>query len=426
MYRLKCLHINTLIFICTLFVFISSAPGQTKFYTKRVSNELRNGPANYYPLIGVVPQNTVFTGIKNEDGWSQILLDANLAKLLETHLTTAWISKNCLIDKPLEQRPQLRISTKVGTPSSVAAAIRGFALRFKKTSVKNVDALLEKDHPFFTNEEYRDFVNEGGSKPMAVSGQGLREKYAGFFNEYDASFNESIVGFNIAAEISSRGVVENPPLQKYLNLLGTNILHQSNAYDRYFRIYILKSSKPEAFSTPGGIVFVSLGLIRACTSEAELGAVIAHEMIHVILHHGVKELQERSQKIRAEEAFAELDEATGNVADSTEAGLEEYMQEAYDSAVKPRLLTYEEEADRGAVVFLVQAGYNPNAVVTIIKRIPALLPAKENGLDDNPFLKRDYKQRSLSAAAFIHEYFPNTRGVINIDRFEKYCVSKKK
>ena len=427
MCKLKGFSLFVMLIVGSLCVLSSMVLAQSKFYTKRSSNELRTGPANYYPLLGIVPQNTQLTCRKEEDRWLQVQLEDDLRKQLRTNLSTAWISKNCLVDKPVEQKnKQLRITTKVATPSSVAAAIRGFAIRFKRTSIQNVDALLKMDHPFFTEEEYRVFVNESGLKQTVLSNQNLLQKYSGFFNEYNVSLNESMTGFNIAAEIASRGVVDNPPLQTYLNLLGTLILQRSNAYDRFFRIYILDSPEPEAFSTPGGFLFISLGLINACTSEAELGAVIAHEMIHVILHHGVKEVNERSEKIKAEEAFEELDEATGNVADSAETELEEYIQEAYDSVVKPRLQVYEEEADRGAIIFLAQAGYDPNAIISIIKRIPTLVPKQKNDLEENPFLKCDYERRCQSATSFIDEYFPHTQGAINIDRFYKYCLSRGK
>ena len=427
MCKIKCLTFLSLFFIGSLFVFTPSALGQSKFFTKRVSNELREGPANYYPLVGMIPQNTQLICLKEEDRWLQVQLDDNLKEQLQTNLSIAWISKNCILDRPVEQKnKQLRITTKVATPSSVAAAIRGFALRFKRTSVKNVDALLEKDRPIFTYGEYRAFIDESGLKPRDLSDKTLLEKYAGFFSEYDVSQNESMTGFNIAAEIVSKGLVDNPPLQKYVNLLAMLILQRSNAYDRFFRIYILDSPMPEAYSTPGGILFISLGLIKACSSEAELGAVIAHEMIHVILRHGLKETHERSTKIKAEEAFSELDESTGNVADSTEAELEEYMQEAYDSVVKPRLMVYEEEADRGAIIFLVQAGYDPHALFSIIKKIETLVPKQENDLEENPFLKCDYAQRLKSATSFIEEYFLYTHGAFNIDRFNKYCLSSEK
>ena len=146
----------------------------------------------------------------------------------------------------------------------------------------------------------------------------------------------------------------------------------------------------------------------------------------MILRHGLKETHERSTKIKAEEAFSELDESTGNVADSTEAELEEYMQEAYDSVVKPRLMVYEEEADRGAIIFLVQAGYDPHALFSIIKKIETLVPKQENDLEENPFLKCDYAQRLKSATSFIEEYFLYTHGAFNIDRFNKYCLSSEK
>ena len=425
MFKMRYVAFAAFVFFSALFVCMSSTLGQSKFYTKRVSNELRQGPANYYPLVGIVPQNTELMTIKIDDGWYQVQLGTELAKALETQVNSAWISKYCLIEKPLDQKNrQLKITTKIGTPTTVAAAIRGFAIRFKRTSIKNIDALLEKDHPCFTHDEYRSFIHESGLRQSAEIDPALREKYAGLFVEYDVSLDESMIGYNVAAEIASKGLANNPALEKYINLLGTLITQHSTLYDRSFRIYVLDSSKPEAYSTPGGIILISLGLIQTCTSEAELAAILAHEMTHVIQHHGLQEIQKRSQKIRAEEAFAELEKTTGDIADSTETELEEYMQEAYDSVVKPRLLTYEEEADRGAVVLLVQTGYDPNAVATMIKRIPTVVPKEENDLEENPFAKREYEQRYQSAASFIQEYFRQTHGALNSGRFDKYCRSK--
>jgi hypothetical protein len=424
MFKIRYFIFAAFIFFSALFIFVPSTSGQTKFYTKRLSNELRQGPANYYPLIGIVPKNTELTSMRIDDGWYQVQLGTELAKSLETQVPSAWISKYCLIEKPREQEnKQLKITTKIGTPSSVAAAIRGFAIRFKRTSINNIDALLEKNPLCFTPDEYNAFVLESRLTQSAEIDRALRERYDGICDEYDVSLNESMLGFNVAAEIASKGLANNPALEKYINLVGTLITQHSHLYDRSFRIYVLDSSIPEAYSTPGGIILISLCLIQTCTSEAELAAILAHEMTHIVQHHGTQEIQKRSHKIRAEEAFADLDKATGNVADSTETELEEYMQEAYDSVVKPRLLTYEEEADRGATVLLVQTGYDPTAVSSIIKKIPAAIPRKENDLEDNPFAKREYEQRYQSVASFIHEYFRQTQGATNINRFEKYCHS---
>jgi beta-barrel assembly-enhancing protease len=412
-----------LICVCVSLCFIPQLViSQTKFYTKRLHNELRKGPANYYPLVGIVPQNTGLAAVKTEEGWTQILLDEKLAKSLETQSATAWISKNCLLEKPLEQpNRQLKISTTVATPSSVAAAIRGFAIRFKRTPIKNVDALLKKNYPCFTQEEYRSFVRDGKVKQLAVVDNEIQEQYARLCSAYDESPDESIIGFNVAAEIASKGLVNNLPLEQYVNLIGTLITQRSNLYDRSFRFYLLDSPKPEAYSTPGGIVLISMGLLHACTSEAELAAILAHEITHVIQHHGMKEMRQRAHKIKAEEAFADLDHETMNVADSTEAGLEEYMQQAYDSAVKPRLLKYEEEADQGSIVLMVLTGYDPNAVSSIIKRIPSTIPREENDLEENPFAKREYEQRAQAVASFLNKYFRSVQGATNSDRFNKFC-----
>lgn len=58
-----------------------------------------------------------------------------------------------------------------------------------------------------------------------------------------------------------------------------------------WEIYAVKDRKPNAFSAAPGFVFVTYGIISESGNEAELAAVIAHEMAHILLGHTYKALQ---------------------------------------------------------------------------------------------------------------------------------------
>jgi beta-barrel assembly-enhancing protease len=52
-----------------------------------------------------------------------------------------------------------------------------------------------------------------------------------------------------------------------------------------YRVYIMSSDDPNAMALPGGVVFVTSGLLEVLESEAELAAVLAHELGHIELSH---------------------------------------------------------------------------------------------------------------------------------------------
>jgi predicted Zn-dependent protease len=54
---------------------------------------------------------------------------------------------------------------------------------------------------------------------------------------------------------------------------------------------VIESEQINAFATPGGYVYIYTGLLDRIKNEAELAAVTAHEISHVVARHSVKRLQ---------------------------------------------------------------------------------------------------------------------------------------
>jgi len=99
---------------------------------------------------------------------------------------------------------------------------------------------------------------------------------------------EWTTGSELAAKIEQdSSVVEDPILMAYVNNLELGIVRSSGLRGCFF-VKILDSSEVNAFSLPGGFLYLTSGLILVSDSEGELTAALAHETGHVTARHFVK------------------------------------------------------------------------------------------------------------------------------------------
>lgn len=75
---------------------------------------------------------------------------------------------------------------------------------------------------------------------------------------------------------------------RYVNLVGRQVAQVSSRPGLPWVFGVLDEPQPNAFSAPGGTVFVTTGLLRLMKSEAELAGVLAHEVAHVSLKHALR------------------------------------------------------------------------------------------------------------------------------------------
>ncbi|TYT74448.1 M48 family metalloprotease [Desulfobotulus mexicanus] len=175
---------------------------------------------------------------------------------------------------------------------------------------------------------------------------------------------EYYIGRSVGATIlSSYKIWDNEKATDYLNILGQTLALYSRAPETYkgYAFLILDSDEINAFAAPSGFIFITRGMLRLCTNETELAAVLAHEIAHVSEKHGLKAIK-RSRlttalttiAVEGAGAFAgghlaELTEAFGgSVADITGT----LMTNGYSRA-------FEREADAQAIAILRATGYDP-------------------------------------------------------------------
>ena len=101
------------------------------------------------------------------------------------------------------------------------------------------------------------------------------------------------IGRKLAIEMEQREtIINDPDLGDYLNGLEQNIVHNSGL-GGCFVVKLVEDVEANAYSLPGGFLYVTSGLILIAQSEGELTAALAHETAHVTAHHFVRIEHER-------------------------------------------------------------------------------------------------------------------------------------
>lgn len=187
--------------------------------------------------------------------------------------------------------------------------------------------------------------------------------------------NEVEIGKGIAASLlGASPLVTDQKLQDYLNRLGWWIVLQGERTELPWRFGVIESEQVNAFSTPGGYVFITRGLLLRMRSEAELAGVLAHEIAHVLKKHHLNAIRKSAQ--------------TGLVADLASAAVgrddtfglsQKLINVGTDILVRGLDKQDEFEADRLAVVLAARAGYDPYGLPSVLQMLDAMNPG-DSGL----------------------------------------------
>ena len=184
--------------------------------------------------------------------------------------------------------------------------------------------------------------------------------------------DEYYLGRAVAANILAnyRPYTRNPDLTRYLNLICQTIVVNSiqpTIFKGYF-VMILDSPELNAFATPGGHIFLTRGLVELATSEDMLAAIIAHELVHIMLRHGIDTIED----MRLFDEMAIMAERGAALSGNTEAAtrtlnFRNSISSVIDLLVRNGYSQFQEfEADQEAAALLAASGYNPQALVDML------------------------------------------------------------
>ena len=191
------------------------------------------------------------------------------------------------------------------------------------------------------------------------------------------------IGRSVAAVILTKyPPFTNQPANEYLNLLGQTLAQVSEMPEIFlgYRFLVLNSNEINAFATPGGHIFITRGLLRCCRNEDAVAAILAHEIGHIQLKHGLQAIKKarvtdamntiatESVRVLAPDEVDKFTETFGGaIADITNM-----IQNGYSRS-------FEYAADDAAQTILKRLGYDPNGLVEMLMVMEKNLKPGEAG-----------------------------------------------
>ena len=190
---------------------------------------------------------------------------------------------------------------------------------------------------------------------------------------------EYYVGRAVAARILGKyPLYQNPKLTAYVNEVGETVARKSSR-PRTFRGYrfaVLDTPEINAFACPGGLIFITRGLVQTCATEDQLAAVLAHEVGHVANKDGVNSISQArwSQVLTAmgTEAVKQYAGVGGSLVALFEGSIDDVFKTIVVNGYSRQA---EYAADAAALTTLTRAGYDPNALVALL----TIMEAKGKG-----------------------------------------------
>ena len=184
------------------------------------------------------------------------------------------------------------------------------------------------------------------------------------FNSFSAERDlnkEQKLGKKLSEDIEKKyEVVEDLEKNLLLREIGNKLAKVSELRGMNYHFKILNTEGPNAFSIPGGYIYVTYDLFDYIQSDDELAGILAHEIAHVIHNHALKQTRDNTKftllTILAVLLTGEPDVGVlGKL--TTITFLNQYSRE------------YEEEADLTALDLLIKTRYNPVGFLTFLERL---------------------------------------------------------
>jgi predicted Zn-dependent protease len=157
---------------------------------------------------------------------------------------------------------------------------------------------------------------------------------------------------------------EKDPLARYVDRVGQKVAATSDRPELFYRFYVVDDTTINAFALPGGYIFMHRGLINHMNNEAELAAVLGHEIGHVTARHSVQQISKArayQMGMAITSVFVPIPQGAGVLTDlMAMAIIQGYGREA------------ELQSDELSIRYLTKAGYDPNATIGILKTLKRL------------------------------------------------------
>lgn len=176
------------------------------------------------------------------------------------------------------------------------------------------------------------------------------------------------------------GIYKDKKVTDYVSKIGQKVAARTERPDVEYKFFVLDSPEANAFALPGGYVYITRGILALANDEAELAAVLGHEVGHITGRHSA----ERYSHTVVTSLGAAIIGAAVN-----EPNVQRYANLGANLYLNSYSRSQENEADMLGVRYLHNAGYDTKAMTRFLKSLGAYskLEAKVSGNGAPPKIK---------------------------------------
>lgn len=187
------------------------------------------------------------------------------------------------------------------------------------------------------------------------------------FQIYGSDWEQQVGAQMYAPMKQSQGgeFILDPELTGYVNEVGNRLAGQARRKDELeFEFSILNDSAPNAWALPGGKIVINRGLLTELDSEAELAAVLGHEIVHSDAAHGAR-AQSKGMLTQAGAVISMV--VLGSTIDSQSAREVAMIVPALGAQLMTQKYgrDAEREADEYGMLYMSESGYDPQGAVEL-------------------------------------------------------------
>ena len=212
------------------------------------------------------------------------------------------------------------------------------------------------------------------------------------------------------------GLLDDPALQKYVNLVGQTVA-QFASRPLPYRFGVLNTDIVGAFALPGGYVFITKRALAGMKNEAQLAGALGHEVEHAAARHLETEIRGKKTSAWAvQEGSPYMDRATNRVPGNVnQLRADALIKDLFNTALSR---AKEEDADEKGTLMAAWAGYDGAGLLEFLRTL--------SSANNNPANNRYFGQLLSTHPSFEDRIqrlsglsYTRSRGLTLEDRFNR-------
>ena len=164
--------------------------------------------------------------------------------------------------------------------------------------------------------------------------------------------------------VASIGLFPDQSMQRYIQDLGTRIASTTERPNLPWTFRVVDDASVNAFAIPGGFIYVTRGIMTHLNSEAELAAILGHEIGHVTARHSVSQMSKQQ--------LAQVGFAAGMIFSPEFAQYGNLAQVAMGLMFMKFSRSDESQSDALGMKYMMAGGYDPRTLVDVFGMLDAL------------------------------------------------------